>query len=156
MNRKIALKLDPTDGEAERIAYGQASMLSLNSAPCWRETFAQVLAAYFATPADYWLGRPNPHDPESLYELNSEYRAWTFEVRFSEPQSILERAAWCADTSVMDRLRQLDDKEELVPSAAGPTPLQQFLNGPAALDPRGTSDVPRRIEQWVRDEVMKP
>ena len=40
MNRKIALKLDPSDGEAERIAYGQASELSLNATPCWHKTFA--------------------------------------------------------------------------------------------------------------------
>src|SRR5208282_3209357 len=56
-----------------------------------------VLAAYFPADIDYWNGKPRPCDPEGLYELNTDWRSWTFEIRFYEGQSIHERAAWCAD-----------------------------------------------------------
>ena len=92
----IKLRLVPADGDAERDSMGRDSEIPLDR---WRDVFARVLAAYFDNAADYWLGRPKPLDPEGLYELNDDWRAWTFEVRFSEAQS--STPAWLG--AVMSR-----------------------------------------------------
>ena len=110
-NRYIKVRLTPDD-EAGLVAYGRSSEIALDQ---WREVFAQVLATYFSSTIDYWTGRPLPIDPEGLYELNNEWRAWTFEVRFHEGQSIHDRAAWCADESTMiDLLRRTRPKGRLL------------------------------------------
>ena len=82
--RFIKVRLN-TDDEPELVAYGRSSEIQLDR---WRDVFGQVLAAYFSSEIDYWTGRPLPRDPERLYELNKDWRAWTFEVRFYEGQSI--------------------------------------------------------------------
>jgi hypothetical protein len=115
--------------------------------------FAQVLAAYFDHPNDYWAGRPKSWDQEGLYELNDDWRAWTFEVRFSQGQSIDARVAWCSDESVMAVLRRLLDEQGTTPPGDPPTALDDFLQGPSALEPAGTPDFCERLEQWAREEV---
>jgi hypothetical protein len=150
-NRYIKVRLNPTDSDDERVAYGRASEIPLHQ---WREVFAKVLAAYFASEADYWRGKPLPHDPEGLYELNHECRAWTFEVRFSEEQSIHERAAWCADEPTMEVLRRLLDSQDPTPPGDPPTALELFLQGPVALEPAGTPSFCERMNQWVRDQCF--
>jgi hypothetical protein len=148
--RPIQVRLNPTDGDAERASYGKASEIPL---PQWRDVFAQVLAAYFDSAGDYWTGRPKPLDPEGLYELNGDWRAWTFEVRFSEGQSIDARVAWCGDESVMAALRRRLDGQGPTPPGDSPTALDRFFQGLPALEPAGTPDFCRRVEQWVREEV---
>jgi hypothetical protein len=149
-NRYIKIQLSPADGEAERVQYGKASEVPLER---WRDVFARVLAAYFSTAADYWEGRPNPWDPEGLYGLNRDWRAWTFEIRFSEGQSIHERVAWCADESVMETLRRLQDQQEPAPPGDPATALDRFLAGPGALEPTGTPRFCARMEEWVREQI---
>jgi hypothetical protein len=117
-HRYIKVRLDP-DGEAELVAYGESSEIPLNQ---WRDVFARVLAAYFASEIDYWTGRPLPLDPEGLYELNDDWRAWTFEVRFHEGQSIHDCAAWCADESTMIELLRRHEAQEKTPPGDPPTP----------------------------------
>jgi len=148
--RPIRLRLVPFDGDAERAQYGKDSEIPLER---WRDVFAQVLAAYFDKADDYWTGRPKPFDPEGLYELNDDWRAWTFEVRFCEEQPIEARAAWCSDESVMAALRRLQDEQGATPPGDPPTALDRFLQGPPALEPAGTPDFCRQIEHWVREEV---
>jgi len=149
-SRYIKVKFDPNDDEAERVRYGKASEISLED---WRDVFGGVLAAYFEDHTDYWHGRPKPYDLQGLYELNDDCRAWTFEVRFHEGQSIHDRAAWCADEPVMNQLRRLDDQEALAPPGDSPTPLQQFFQGPPALESSGTPHYCPRLERWIRDEI---
>jgi hypothetical protein len=147
-NRYIKVRLD-TDNEAELVAYGRSSEIPLDQ---WREVFGRVLAAYFSSEIDYWTGTPLPHDPEGLYELNGEWRSWTFEVRFYEGQSIYDRAAWCADKQVVrDLLRRQDAQGKTPPG--DPTPMDRFLQTPA-LEPGGSDDVCQRLEQWVRDQCL--
>jgi hypothetical protein len=148
---QIRLRLDP-DGEAERIAYGRSSEIPLER---WREVFGGVLAAYFVTDGDYWNGKPRPCDPEGLYELNTDWRCWTFEVRFSEGQAIGERVAWCADEATMELLRRRLDSQSSTPPGDPPTPLEAFLRGPAALEPAGTPSFCLRLEKWVREECLR-
>ena len=148
--RPIKLRLAPADGEAERVQYGKESVIPLDR---WRDVFAKILAAYFDDPVDYWSGRPRPWDPEGLYELNDDWRAWTFEIRFSEGQSIDARAAWCGDESIMAALRRMQDEQEVAPPGDAPTALDRFLAGPPALEAAGTPEFCRRVEAWVREEV---
>lgn len=149
-NRYIKVRLTPNDGEAERVSYGKASEIPLDK---WREVFGRVLAAYFEEDEDYWRGRPNPWDPEGLYELNDSWRAWSFEVRFYESQSIHERVAWCADESVMNMLRRMEDEQDPTPPGDPLTALDRFLDGPAAVEPAGTPNFCDRMEQWIRRQV---
>jgi len=146
----LKLRLTPNDGEVERVAFGKATLLPLDS---WRETFATFLAAYFDSDQDYWHKKPNRHDPEGLIELNNDWRAWTFEIRFNEGQSIHERAAWCADESVMSELRRLADEEPSAIPGDPPSPLDKFFAGPPALESSGTEKFCTRLEQWVQEQA---
>ena len=148
--RFVGVRLVPTDGEVERVEYGRNSQIPLNQ---WRNVFARVLAAYFPANIDYWNGKPRPCDPEGLYELNTDWRSWTFEIRFYEGQSIHERAAWCADEPTMETLRRLLDAQGPTPPGDPPTPLERFLQGPPALEPAGTPQFCERMEHWIREQV---
>ncbi|HKI37402.1 MAG TPA: hypothetical protein VKA46_36445 [Gemmataceae bacterium] len=151
IHRYIRLAL-PVDDALSRVAFGEQSMVLLRD---WREGFARFLAAYFAQPADYWLGRPNPGtpDPEAVHARNDDWRAWTFEIRFVEWQSIRDRAAWCADPAFMTTLRRLIQAQPLAAPGTPPTPLDLFLQGPDALAPSGAPNFTEVIEQWVRTQV---
>ena len=147
----LKLRLSPTDGEAERVSFGKASLLPLDQ---WRATFGKFLAAYFDSDVDYWLkAKPSVHDPEGRIESNTDWRAWAFEIRFSEGQSIHERAAWCAREEVMSVLRRLTDEQPATIPGDPPSGLDQFFAGPPALDPVGTTQFCERLEQWVREQV---
>lgn len=146
----LKLRLNPNDGEAERVAFGTASTLRLEH---WRATFGTFLAAYFDADVDYWQKKPSRIDPESLFELNNDWRAWTFEIRFAEGQSINERAAWCADESVMSQLRRLDDQQPATIPGDPPSGLDLFFAGPPALEPSGTPQFCEQLEQWVQEQI---
>ena len=146
----VGIRLVPTDGETERVEYVRGSQIALDA---WREVFACVLAAYFPADLDYWNGKPRPCDPEGLYELNTDWRSWTFEIRFYEGQSIRDRAAWCAGEPTMEMLRRLLEAQEPTPPGDPPTPLERFLQGPPALEPAGTPHFCERMEQWIREQV---
>jgi hypothetical protein len=150
-DRRIRLRLLPADGDAERAEYCRASRLPLDS---WRDVFAQVLASHFVSRRDYWVGRPHPFDPEGLYELNTDWRAWTFEIRFYEGQPIHERVAWCADEPTTELLRRQLDEQGASPPGDPPTPLQRFLTDSGALEPAGTLSFCERIEQWVQEQCL--
>lgn len=147
---RIKVRLDPTDGEPERVAFGKASQVPLGQ---WREAFGKCLAAYFAVDLDYWHKRPSVSDPEGIFELNDDWRAWTFEIRFHEGHSIHDRIAWCADESVMNQLRRLADQQPLAVPGDPLSGLDRFLAEPTALDMAGTPLFCGRIEQWVVEQV---
>jgi hypothetical protein len=149
-HRRIQLILPGGDGEANRVAFAEASQVPLRA---WRSEFARFLSAYFRNCRSYWLGRPERLDPEEIFILNSEWIAWTFEIRFTSGVSIHERLAWCADSSVMSRLRQLAADEPLPAPGAPLTPLQRFLEGPASLAPVGSPDFHTEIEAWIRRQL---
>lgn len=148
--RNLKLRLIPNDGEAERVAFGKASMLPLDQ---WRATFGRFLAAYYDSDVDYWQKKPSRLDPEGLFELNDDWRAWTFEIRFSEGQSIHERAAWCADEAVMNQLRRLADQQPPHIPGDPPSGLDRFFAGPPPLEAAGTPQFCDRLEQWVREQI---
>lgn len=148
--KRIQIHLNVADAESGQTTYGKSSVIALHE---WREVFARVLAAYFAVDMDYWRGRPQPFDLEGLYERNTDWRAWTFEVRFHEGQPVHDRAAWCADEPTMEKLRRLLDEQSTIPEGDPPSPLERFLEGPVALEPSGTPTFCDRLEGWVREQV---
>lgn len=146
----IRLRLEPDDDETTRAKYGKASVISLDA---WRELFARVLAAYFDADLHYWTRGPSRPDPEDLYQLNHDWRAWVFEIRFVEPQAILERVAWSCDGNAWNALRRLHDDQPPTPLGDPPTVLERFLNEAPALEPCGSPTFYNSIEQWVRERA---
>jgi hypothetical protein len=120
---------------------------------CWRKFFRHQLAAYFSTPADYWDGRPAHDDPEELYAPARDNlpRAWTAEVRFSEPQPLSEVAAWCPNGIYWRKIQKLVDPR--APMAAGRPGLQKFLTTHYPLRPGGDPDYCRVIEDWAKSRA---
>ncbi|TVS21183.1 MAG: hypothetical protein EA424_00205 [Planctomycetaceae bacterium] len=49
--------------------------------------------------------------------------------------------------------RRTFDEQGPTPPGDPPTALDDFLQGPPALEPAGTPDFCERLEQWVREEV---
>ena len=49
--------------------------------------------------------------------------------------------------------RRLDSQGPTAPGDA-PTPLENFLQGPIALEPAGTPNFCERMEQWARSQCM--
>ncbi len=143
----LKLRLHPTDGESERVEFGKTSVLALDA---WRKAFGIFLAAFFDSDKDYWVKKPKGLDPEGMIELNDDWRAWTFEIRFGEGHSVFGRAAWCADEMVMSHLRRLSDAEPIPVPGDPPTPLDRFFAGPPSLEPAGTPQFCQRLEEWVR------
>ena len=147
----LKLRLNPNDGEAERVTFGKASTIPLDR---WRETFGTFLTAHFDSDSDYWHKTPNGHNAEGRFELNTDWRAWTFEIRFSEGQSIHGRAAWCAHEDVMRKLQKFADEAPPTIPGDAPSALEQFFAGPLALEPAGTDQFHLRLEHWVREQVI--
>jgi hypothetical protein len=146
--KHIRIQLDPDDELPARIQYGKASCLELSE---WRPFFAQVLAAYFDTDIDYWIGRPGRIDPEFIYELNTSWESWTFEVRFYEPQAIHDRIAWSADEGVLNRLRQMLNDQPVTIPGDPPTALDRIFEI-APLDPSGSPTFCATMDRWAREQ----
>jgi len=154
VNPKRYIKIDATS-DADIAAYGKASIILLTQ---WRDDLAQVLAAYFDADEDYWQGIPARHDLDGLYARNpgrDSWRAWTFEIRFTQPQPLAERVAWCADEVTMGRLRKLQDAQPVNPDGDPPTVLDLFLDGPEPLEPSGSPIFGVLMEAWAREEATR-
>lgn len=145
----IKIRLVPDDENPARIEYGKKSTLELSE---WREVLSRVLAAYFDRDIDYWTGYPARLDPENLYDRWNSYQAWSFEVRFYEPQPVLKRVAWTADESTMNLLRRMLNEQPVTIPGDPPTILDQVFAVPA-LDPAGAPTFCATMEQWVIAEV---
>jgi len=148
-NKYIQVKLEPDDELPSRIEYGKASTISLTE---WRKVFAQVLAAYFDSDVSYWTDRPARFDPEELYGASNSYEAWSFEVRFYEPQTIHERVAWSTDESMMNQLRPLQDAQPVTIPGDPPSVLDRVFEV-SPLDPAGSPTFCATMELWVKSEV---
>ncbi|MEJ7592597.1 MAG: hypothetical protein WKF77_13680 [Planctomycetaceae bacterium] len=107
-----------------------------------------------ARSAYFYAGRACPayEDPEKVFTLDNTWRAWTFEVRFAEPQQILDRVAWTAKKSQLELLRR---KQAAQPVAVPGDPisvLDQFLNQPP-LNPVGSDVFCEDLELWIVGQV---
>ena len=88
---------------AARRDFVQASNVGL---PEWRHAFAEWLASYFRHVREYWTERPWRLAPDRIYELNDDWQAWVWEVRFSEPQPMLDVIMWSAPDDRIATIRE--------------------------------------------------
>lgn len=141
-NGSIATNL-PDRKDATLRAFVKASEIEFDK---WRTQFARYLAAYFSPISDYWTGKPFKIDPEELFLLNTDWRAWVFEVRFHEAHTIQSTSFWCASKGQTALLRR-----EAKSDSASPTPLKSFLENVPSLAVQGTRFYIRVFE----NEVLK-
>jgi hypothetical protein len=145
----IKVKLHPDDDLPSRIQYGKESTIGLTD---WRAVLAKILAAYFDDDHHYWTDRPSRLDPEDLYHSDNTYQAWSFEIRFYEPQSIDELIAWTSDESMMNLLRRMWDAQPVTIPGDPPTILDRVFDVPP-LDPSGSATFCATMESWVTKEL---
>jgi hypothetical protein len=131
--------------EGERADFIAKSLINL---PVWRSKFARYLAAYFDSPSQYMRGKPSHTDPEGiLVEPNNEFRAWTFEVRYHEEQTILtdDVICWYAQE------RHIRSMERLM-SSLPPSEISRV----ELLYERGTPtpNYLSEMEKWVTTEFF--
>jgi hypothetical protein len=144
------LNLQPDDLD-RRVAYCQASTLYANGEPGWRADFARWLATYYSTdPGGYWTQAPETRDPEGLYDLNDDWQAWTWEVRFSRGPSVLEAERWAAAPAFHSELRQALRRVDLASDEA-----ERLAGFVARLQtPAGTATFCEDLERWVSEQCL--
>jgi hypothetical protein len=149
INGKIHGNL-PTSQE-ERARFGQESVIALDT---WRTTFAEYIAAYFPDRVGYWSGRPARLDPEELYQQNTDWRAWTFEVRFSEGHPICKHLiAWSVREAYWNELFLAFDSRLQPEPGNEASVLERFLQVEIGNRLVGDSDVCGRMERWIREQL---
>jgi hypothetical protein len=142
----------PDPGNA-RCDFGSSATIQLS---LWRTAFGHYLAAYFSTPLDYWTARqPSRVDPEGIYRHpDNTFRAWTFEVRFSEGHSIYNNlAAWSARETFITELRRILDATPLSDPAGEQSPIERFLAIAPNITPKGDPDFCGSMERWIRSTL---
>jgi hypothetical protein len=150
LSSALHLNLQP-DGLDERDAYCKASTIPADQDPGWRASFARWLATHYPSdPAGYWLRAPETPDPESLYHLNDNWQAWTWEVRFSRGPNVLEADQWAADPAFHSELRQSLAHVDLAPDEA-----DRLADYMARLrSPAGGLTFCEDLESWVREQCL--
>jgi len=116
----------------------------------WRAFFAIMLAVCFPDNRDYWKGRPFRDDPDGIFGQVDDWRAWTFEVRFSEPESIRNVEAWCPRPEVWNEIQEVVLGTGFPVAGAVPNPLVDFLNNSELLDSRGSPEYTKKLERWAQ------
>lgn len=76
----------PTDDELRAIF----SRSRLTLAERWRRHFGRFVASNFNSPGEYLTASPSQDDADDLFSLNTDSRAWTFEVRVHAPVTAME------------------------------------------------------------------
>lgn len=114
----------------------------------WRKRLAVYLAAYFGTPQGYLENQPPLRcDPEQIFRLNVDCRSWTWEVRFLEPHSIFDVAAWSSSTEIYEEFGEL-----LADAGPADAPqLEAFQR--LALTKGGSPNYRQEMQNWVREYV---
>ena len=140
----------PTSKE-ERARFGQESVIALDG---WRTAFGNYIAAYFPDCLGYWTGRPTRLDPEQLYQQNTDWRAWTFEVRFSEGHPICQHLiGWSVREAYWNELFLAFDSSPRPEPGGKPSVLERFLQIDIRNRLVGDSDVCGRMERWIRKQL---
>ena len=147
--RFIRCNLNGPDDENKLIQFAQASEIQ---GQIWRDEFHRFLAAYFDPIERYWNGRPTYTDPEKMFSLNNDWRAWTFEIRFAEGHSVTRGCvAWVAEEGAMELLK-LRQAKQPAPFPGGPESiLDQFLK--KSLNRIGTDSFCEELESWIQTQL---
>ena len=147
--RYIKCTLAGQDEDTARAEFGKASEITESD---WRSEFARFLAGFFDTLSNYWTGRPTYKDPEQVFTLDNTWRAWTFEVRFAEPQAILDRVAWTAKKAQLDLLRRRQAAQPVSVPGDPVSKLDEFLSE-SPLNPDGSELFCEELESWVMQQL---
>jgi hypothetical protein len=148
--RYIKCYLTTTADEAALIEFAKASEVD---AGVWRSEFARFLAAYFRDPQRYWHYPPDYQDPENMFTMNTDWRAWTFEIRFAERHSITQgRLAWVANKRLMSRLRRLQRSLPKSISGVPESGLEQFFAMDSII-PMGSNSFCKELEKWIQTHL---
>jgi hypothetical protein len=110
----------------------------------WRERFASFLETYFPDLSTYWFSRPCQADPEEIYILNDDWRAWVFEVRFQEPHDACNRIALCTSFAISQMLRR---------EYAGSPIRKDILDKPERITSYDGEAVCDTIEEWIKERL---
>jgi hypothetical protein len=94
----------------------------------------------------------NDADPEEMFSLNDDWRAWTFEIRFAEGHALIQGcAAWTAEKGVIELLK-LRQASQPTPFPGEPESiLDQFLN--RSLNLVGTDSFCEELESWIQTQL---
>jgi hypothetical protein len=116
----------------------------------WRQEFAKYLAAYFSQIGDYWEGRPAWNDAAGiLLHPENTWQAWTYEVRFREPQAILDVEKWC-----ISQTERVLYYQKALASVTPPWEKALLLDfAKKELPAMGTRGYAQELETWVRREA---
>jgi len=125
---------------------------SFQKIPRWRAFFAIMLGAYFPNNRNYWEGRPFRDDPDGIFREVDDWRAWTFEVRFSEPVSIENVKAWCPRPEAWDEIQQKVLRAGFPGADAVPEALVDLVSNSEILDSRGSPEYAKRVERWAQEQ----
>ncbi len=148
-DKHLKVRLSPTDDLPQRIEYGRASEMPLKE---WRLQLARLLAAYFESDLAYWTERPHRPDPDDVFVLDNQWRAWSFEVRLQSGPSVFDSSQWCCDEATYDEMRRLD--LEMPSFESDETdPWERFWNASQSLVAGGTPKFREHMETWVRKQV---
>ena len=123
---------------------------SFQKIPRWRAFFAIMLAAYFPDNRSYWEGRPFRDDPDGVFRQVDDWRAWAWEVRFSEPESLRNVKAWCPKPEVWDEIQDVVKGTTFPVAGAVPNPLVDLLTDSELLASRGSPNYTEKVEQWAQ------
>jgi hypothetical protein len=149
--RLIKCTLNSATDEAALIEFAKASELA---ADAWRDEFARFLAAYFRDPWQYWGAAPDYQDPEQLFTMNGDWRAWTFEIRFGESHPVTNgQLAWCASPDMIELLRGLDNALPISQPGEPESALRQFMNQ-SPINADGSNDIVDELETWIKNHLQ--
>jgi hypothetical protein len=149
--RLIKCSLNSATDEAALIEFAKASEVA---ADAWRDEFARFLAAYFRNPWQYWDAAPDYQDPEQLFTMNRDWRAWTFEIRFGESHPVTNgQLAWCASPDMIELLRGLDNTLPISQPGEPESALRQFMNQ-SPINADGSNDIVEELETWIKNHLQ--
>lgn len=142
------IKTDPAlCSVAERSRYVADEQCDLT---LWRANFSAWLASYFGEPGQYWSARPVRIDLRRTYELNTDARAWTWEIRFHEDQPVIVAISWTAPPEVLITIRSRIARRASLSQSNPSSALAAFCTN--ALD-CGQEDMFAEFEQWIREHI---
>ena len=115
----------------------------------WRKSFAHHLRERFATPKDYWNGTPNYDDPFPHAD-NTDWRAWTMEVRFHEAHALTLALRWCCSMKLREALVEMlrQESDDLDTEAA-----MDWLSEPSNYLPSNGVKFYEALDNWAMGVV---
>ncbi|MDB5312437.1 MAG: hypothetical protein JWO38_6639 [Gemmataceae bacterium] len=144
------LNLAPDSVEG-RVEFCRRATIAADHNPGWRVAFARWLAYYFPTSSvGYWDRPPERPDPDGMYTSNTDWPAWTWEIRFAAGPRVLDAERWAADPAHMTEVRRHLAETDLTPEQVDE--LEQFFG--RLETPAGDFTFNEALERWIRSNSL--